>query len=407
MRPRTLLLLAAIALFLALATGFALTFRLVYAIVAAVGLAALWRYGLLRDTTAERRVSAGFTQVGGSITDWLTIKNSGWLPQLWIRVEDQSNLAGHNLSAVVAVRPRSEQTWFRRTVCTLRGVYRLGPVDLIAGDPWGLFEVRRQALGAREIIVYPRPVPLPGFGVPVAALPGEGRQRRPSHQPAPNAFTIREYVHGDSFNRIHWPSSARLGRLIVKEFELDPANDVWIVLDGDLAVQAGSGAESTQEYGVTIAASIAHHYLTSNRAVGLIASGEPPISLPTDRGDRQWPRILQMLAAYRAHGDLPLATVLGREAARFGRTSTLIIITSSVADEWPANLQAIMERGVRLAVVLLEAETFGRPANILLTISSLAGLGIPTYLVKQGDDLARALNVEQLDRADSSARAAP
>lgn len=404
MRPRLLLILAAVAFFLALATGFALTFRLVYVILLALAVAAVWRFGLLRDTTVDRRIGAGYARVGESLTDWLTVRNQGWLPQFWIRVEDQGDFPDHNLSAIVTVPPRSERTWFKRTTCVRRGVFKLGPVDLIGGDPWGLFELRRRALPARQVVVYPHPVPLPSFDVPVAALPGGSHHRKPTQQPAPNAFTIRDYVNGDSFNRIHWASTARLGRLMVKEYELDPVSDLWIVLDGDAAVQAGSDAESTEEYGVTIAASLAHHYLVQNRAVGLIASGSPPVVLVSDRGDRQWPKILQTLASYRAGGSLPLSAVLATEGNRFGRNSTLIVITSSAAEDWVPLLHEIVARGIRSAVVLLEPETFGAPAKILLTVSSLAGLGVPTFLVKQGDNLTQALSIEQLQRADRDAR---
>jgi uncharacterized protein (DUF58 family) len=396
-RPRTLLILAGIILFLGLATGFSLTFRLGYVILLALGLAFVWRFSLLRGVTVERSVSTSYAQVGDSFTDQLTVYNRGWLHQFSIRVDDQSDFPGHSLSAIISVPPHSHRGWFGRAICRRRGVFRLGPVDLIAGDPFGLYQVQRRALPPREIIVYPRPVALPNFQVPTAALPGEGHHRKPSHQPAPNAFTIRDYVNGDSFNRIHWPSTARLGRLIVKEYELDPVSDLWIVLDGEAAVQAGSGPDSTEEHAVTIAASVGHHFIERNRAVGLITSGRPAAVLPTDRGDRQWAKILQHLAIYRATGTTDLANVITAESGRFGRTSTLIVITSSTHEAWVPALEAVVARGVRVAVILLEPATFGVPSSVLFAVSSLAGFGIPTFLVKQGDDIARALSIDQLD----------
>jgi uncharacterized protein (DUF58 family) len=59
-----------------------------------------------------------------------------------------------------------------------------------------------------------------------------------------NVAGVREYAPGDSFNRIHWPSTARAGRLIVKEFELDPTADIWLFLDMQREVQAGSAWET-------------------------------------------------------------------------------------------------------------------------------------------------------------------
>src|SRR6202011_6346134 len=102
---------------------------------------------------------------------------------------------------------------------------------------------------------------------------------------------------GDAFNRIHWPTTARTTRLMVREFELDPTADVWIVLDLDIDAQAGSGVESTEEYAVTAAASLARHLLDQGRAVGLVSQ---TASLPGHRGPRQVERILEVLALAQA-----------------------------------------------------------------------------------------------------------
>jgi len=61
------------------------------------------------------------------------------------------------------------------------------------------------------------------YSLPPANLPGEGRFRKRTHYVTPNASGVREYAPGDSFNRIHWRSTARTGEIMVKLFELDPA----------------------------------------------------------------------------------------------------------------------------------------------------------------------------------------
>ena len=105
---------------------------------------------------------------------------------------------------------------------------------------------------------------------------------------------------GDSLSRIHWRSSARYNKLMVKEFDLDPAIDAWIFLDLHAAVQAGEGEHSTEEYGVTIAATIAHYLLRQDLSVGMVVNGERQEFLALDRGDRQIQHILEMLAVIRA-----------------------------------------------------------------------------------------------------------
>ena len=79
-------------------------------------------------------------------------------------------------------------------------------------------------------MVYPPTYPLPGFSPPVGQVSGGDALRRRTHYVTTNVAGVRDYVPGDSFNRIHWPSTARTNRLIVKEFELDPLSDVWLML---------------------------------------------------------------------------------------------------------------------------------------------------------------------------------
>ena len=138
---------------------------------------------------------------------------------------------------------------------------------------------------------------------------------------------MRDYAPGDSFNRIHWPSTARTGRLISKEFELDPTADVWLFLDLERGGQAellwadvGRQAEprlpwepgpdltlmpSTVEYGVTIIASLAKHFIARDRAVGFIAYSHHREVIPADRGERQLTKILETLAVDPRRGPHP------------------------------------------------------------------------------------------------------
>ena len=90
---------------------------------------------------------------------------------------------------------------------------------------------RARSRRCHRIIVYPPTVPIHRFATPIGTLSGGEAVRRRAHFVTTNAAGVRDYQPGDSFNRIHWRSSARRDRLMVKEFELDPLADVWIFLD--------------------------------------------------------------------------------------------------------------------------------------------------------------------------------
>src|SRR6266568_7442670 len=388
-----LLALWLVLLALALSTGWNAVWLLVYSLGLLVAGSALWANwnvaGLeLRRRHRARRVQVGDTFVEQAVLEAVAGPGQLW-PRLWLELHDASDFPGHHLDGVLSLGPVAHKAWELRSVCTRRGRFSLGPVWVTSGDPFGIFRVSRRLTDGTTIVVYPRTVRLPRFGRVPGELPGGSLQGVRVPFSTPNVSSVREYRPGDSFNRIHWPTTARTTRLMVREFELDPTADVWIVLDLDTDVQTGSGVESTEEYAVTTAASLARHLLDQGRAVGLVSQ---TATLPADRGPRQVERILEVLALVQASSHLSLAAMLSAETSRFARSSTLIVVTPSTAESWARFCQALVGRGVRTTAVLIEAATFGQAPLTLLLVSSLAAAHITTYLVKRGDLLEHALS---------------
>ncbi|MCK9520230.1 MAG: DUF58 domain-containing protein [Dehalococcoidia bacterium] len=392
---RTLTLVAAILLvsvFVAMGTGFWLLFRLAYVVAFAIPVCwfIAWYNTRHLEVSVDRRTDRA--QVGQEAEEIIEVRNNFFLPKLWLDIEDPSDLPGHRSRRVVVVPPRRSRNWIVDTPLLRRGLYDWGPLRVTATDPFGLFRRVREFGGRQQILVYPPVVDLPHFQAPPANLPGEGRFRRRTHYVTPNASGVRQYAPGDAFNRIHWRSTARTGELMVKTFELDPASDIWVILDLERRVNAGRGEESTEEYGVRIAASIARHYLVSNRSVGYMSFGRDLRIIDAERGGQQMTRILETLATVRAVGDAPLGNLLQEEQRRFGRHTTLVVVTSATDDHWLTSIQSLVQRGVRAAVVLLDPSTFGSDRSALLMYGELTASDILTYVVRRGDDLSLALS---------------
>ncbi len=376
---------------LAFATGFWLLFRLAYVLAIAVPLCYLWARFNVSGLQVEVTRTVDRGQVGQFAEELIVVRNPSWLPRILLEVEDSSDLPGAKTRRVISLGGRRRFSWKAQTLLTRRGVYNVGPVRVSSSDPFGLFRRTKEYGGKGQIIVYPPFIDLPHFTVPPASLPGEGRFRKRTHYVTPNASGVREYAWGDSYNRIHWRSTARTGKLMVKTFELDPASDIWIVLDLERRAQAGSGDESTEEYGVKIAASVARYFLNANRNVGLLAFGDRLDIIETERGGQQMTRILESLAMARATGDAPVGNLLSVEGKRFGRHTTVVLITPSTDEAWVTSLLMLTQRGVKVAAVLLEASTFGSKDTSLMVAAQLAAADIWSYIVKQGDDLTNTL----------------
>jgi uncharacterized protein (DUF58 family) len=391
---RTLSLVLAILLacmFVAFATGFWLLFRLVYVIAIALPLAWLFTWWNTRSLQAEADRRTSRAQVGQEALEVIEVRNTAFLPKIWLEVEDPSGLPGHRSRRIVSIPPRRSRNWIVTTPLLRRGLYEWGPLIVTAVDPFGIFRRSRTFGEAQQILVYPPVVDLPHFQAPPANLPGEGRFRRRTHYITPNAAGVREYAPGDAFNRIHWRSTARTGELMVKTFELDPASDIWVILDLERRVHVGSGDDSTEEYAVRIAASVARHYIVANRPAGLMQFGRDLRILEPERGQNQLTRILETLATASAVGDAPLGALLLEEQRRFGRHTTLVIVTASTDDHWLTAIQSLTQRGVRAAVILVDPSSFGSDRSPLLLYGQLTASDILTYVVRRGDDLSLAL----------------
>ena len=384
--------LVVVCVLVGLATGFWLLFRLAYVAGLAIVLLYFWSRSMARGLEVEvYRRTQRVTQ-GQPLEGRIIVRSTSIWPKVWLEVTDPASIPGHQSKRVVTLGPRGVDAWVYRTPTRRRGVYELGPVTVTARDPFGFFSVDRTFGQIDTVLVYPNAPELPNFYIPPANLPGEGRFRRRTHNVTPNVSGIRPYEHGDSYNRIHWPSTARTGELMVKLFELDPASDIWIVLDLERAVHCGDDEDdNTEEAAVSIAASVARYFITANRSIGLLQFSDDLRVDEPDRGTNQYTRILESLAVARASGDVTMTDLLNEEARRFGRHTTVVAVTPSTGEQWPFALMALQSRGVKVAAVLLEAETWGASTSSLDTYGTLAAGGIYTYTVKRADDFARVL----------------
>jgi uncharacterized protein (DUF58 family) len=286
---------------------------------------------------------------------------------------------------------------------------------LSSSDPFGFFPMERELAATSNVVVYPMTFDIQQFALPIGVLPGGDALRRRTHYVTTNASGVRDYAPGDSFSRIHWRSTARRDRLIVKEFELDPLADIWIYADmaafshvygrkesdnrlapGELPIwmrqQEFKLPETTEEYTVAIAASLSQYFLRRDRAVGLLAYGQTHELIQPDRGERQLNRILETLAVLRAHGQIAVEDALHAEVKLFPRGTTLIVITTTTSERWLTTAQQLTRRGLRLVSVMVDPESFGGRRSSAPLASMLQASGMVTYLVNSGDNLTQVLS---------------
>jgi uncharacterized protein (DUF58 family) len=392
-----------------LISGSALAARLLYlGLLLSVG-GWFWTRAVGSSLHLQRSARALRASVGDVLVEHFELHNSSRLMAPWVEIENNSTLpssAGSRLLTVLG--GRRNQSYLARTWLRRRGSFALGPTRVTTGDPLGLFRVSVQVPARQSLTVLPMLFGIESFLAPVGLLPGGQVARGKAQDVTPHAAGVREYAHGDPMKRIHWPTSLRRRQLMVKEFEQDPQAETWLVLDAQAGVHAETPDPSdeapvegmlfgrrpkfalpcsTLEYAVSLAASLAHYFIQQRRAVGLLTAGRTYTVISAERSSRQESKILQTLAFVEAEGNMSVAGLLSAQASQFPQGSTVILITTSLAEDILIGVSDLQRRNLQPVVILLAAETFGASWGKGAAFEQLRDRRVPVCRISYGDDL--------------------
>jgi len=168
--------------------------------------------------------------------------------------------------------PRGQYHEPLRIAALHRGIIDVGPMTLARSDPVGLLRREVSWPDRQTIFVHPVTTNLPATSVgeihDLEGLPSD------AVVPADLAFhAIREYVPGDSLRHVHWRSTAKVGRLMVREYEESRRSRLAVLLglaEGDYL------DDDELELAVSVTASLAAQGIRDGRDMYVATSGEPP-----------------------------------------------------------------------------------------------------------------------------------
>jgi uncharacterized protein (DUF58 family) len=381
-------------LFFTYLTGIRPAYSFAYALCLLLVVAWAWPRLAIRGMTVTRRLDPGTPTVGESFEEAFEVHRSGWMPAPWVEVRDLSHIPDYQPGRVVAVGSEGVR-WKARGVYRRRGWIAFGPTSLRVREPFGLFDREFKLSHRSSVLVYPRVRPIPDLMTPSAQQMGSSPSLGAWADYPPETGGVRDYVTGDSFGRIHWPLSARHRRLMSKTFEQPLTTDLWILLDLDRNVHFGEGEESTVEYAVSLAASMAAQVHSRGRQVGLIANDSRGTVLEPHRAVRQDRLILEYLAVAQADGRTPLTQTLAWDRIRRLPRRAVAVITPSADPDWVRLLQAVRGRRSTMIVFYLDVASFGGPDQ---NPSFDLGQDVDLYVVRAGDDFARLVRTRDAIR---------
>jgi len=233
-----------------------------------------------------------------------------------------------------------------------RGVIQVGPARSTLRDPIGLFEREAASSEARQLIVHPRTVALPAFGSGLLR-DLEGLVTADLSVSDLAFHALRDYAPGDERRHVHWRSTAKTGRLLVRQFHDTRRSTLCVVVDGAGASYADPDeVETAMEVAGSLVVRACRDGLPSTlSAAGQAASGVVPQVL------------LDALARAEVVDQAPgLADQVGRAAARGADISFGVLVSGSL--QTPAQLQRAASRFAPEVTVVAVRVAPGEPAGL-------------------------------------------
>lgn len=185
------------------------------------------------DLVAVRNVNPLWVNAGEATTVELTAINRGRRRTPLLSCADHFGLHGRSASAMLAPLAAEQQESFTYRVNSLRrGIVPIGPLVASVSDPLRMARATRTVLESTPVVVYPpieRVAPLlAGSGDDIAH---GGRSRQIGGPAEDEFFGLRPYQTGDELRAVHWRTTARLGRLMVRQHETPRRGRITVLAD--------------------------------------------------------------------------------------------------------------------------------------------------------------------------------
>ena len=351
----------------------------------------LWRRnlgGAVVERTTPRR-----TCVGDPVAVGLAIANSGRRSLPLMRVED--HFAAFEPSRVVAERlqPGERSRLELVKAAHRRGVFTSGRVVLTSGAPVGFTRTKRSIEVPGNTTVVPQWVDLRSFPIlEPSSFPADVLHERARTGAGQEYLGVREYRPGDPQRAVHWRSTARVGELVVREFEEEVQSRVTLVLAGE---DVGEPPDSAFEMLVSAAASIGIYALNTGHPVDLLRPISDGIS---HLGDPDRYDILDWLASAEPV-DGPVTPLVSQALARVGRRGTVVLLIPTLGEaarDVQDAIRTIQSAGSRAIVVAARSSSWYDDVRFLdfdegASLQAMSGGRASLRVISRGEDLAECL----------------
>lgn len=399
-----------------------------------------WWLGRVPSVLSYHRVHDTHLFFDETATVTLELRNRSVIPIPWLQYHERLPLRlGYSApyQGVVYLPANGTRKLAYKVRGTRRGLYELGPLTLGYGDIFGFEDRTIRGGSVDRLTVYPKIVPLEQLLLPSRSPLGALRSRNPLSEDPSRVIGVRDYQRGDSMRRIHWPATARAGKLQVKKLEPAMTLQTVILLDLHPEYYDQQLVDEYQELAIVAAASFAHGLIELRQAVGLICNGidlltvpsgplggavaasgaslngaahpngtpdalgavadsaalvggdvlpsivSGAITIPAARGHGHLIRLLETLARVERSSHLPFSQLLRQHTRGLGWGTTVVVITGGHSAALAPDLASLQRSGYIVLRVVAGGRQYGGESTASL----------PTYRIRAEADLAGVAEV--------------
>jgi uncharacterized protein (DUF58 family) len=253
--------------------------------------------------------------------------------------------------------------WYERRkrtyelVADKRGTYILKNIQVTVGDIFGLSAESKETENYVEILVYPKVKDLGNYRFHNTSFQGNNTVKRWILKDTLIVKGIREYSVEDSMRDIHWKSSLKMNKLMVKDYDTTSDKNIIIILD----VQCGEPAwshviEEQIENGIKMAVSLANKAISEGFSTGFWTNAKINSMRDNMIGEvmpslNSFKKIMELAARVDTGVTAELDQYLKLKGTRFNQNDTYILITPFLNENSRSILERLCKRGYRFKLI--------------------------------------------------------
>ncbi|HHV46124.1 MAG TPA: DUF58 domain-containing protein [Tissierellia bacterium] len=353
---------------------------------------------IYRDLSGSVNVPNKAIYVGDRVAISYTVRNMSKFTAPYIEVENSISrqLTGEEAPrTMTTLNPKGFYTHNEELTLKRRGYYQIGEIEVAIKDVFGFYSIKKRMASDTALIVYPKPRELNSFRITSIEQLGEMLIDDKAFEDRSRISSLREFRNGDSVKSIHWKLSAKLGDLIIKEFDNSADTNVMVFVDNYRGLFTNDKDHRLEDKIADIGISIVNYYLGKNIPVSLQTQDGDKVVEVNGKGKSDLKPFLEAFARFRGNGLFDFSVFMKKRMGVIKKGSTVVIITPNI--DRAIGTQGIMLKSKNLNPLFIVAtDKENNTGYIDMRVeNSLREEGIPVYILDYETNIKAALEGRQ------------